>query len=226
VHLLIAAAGSGSRMGADRNKLLLPLAGRTVLSWTLDAAMCADLITWIGVVGQKIDQQEIMSLSFGAAKQVNWIQGGATRQESVKRGLFALPADAKHVLIHDGARCLVDKHLLNRCAEAVADGVALIAATSVTDTIKKVNSEGFIQSTPERSELWAAQTPQGFAVSELRKAHSEAEEKGWIVTDDASLYERLGWPVKVLDAGPSNIKVTTPFDLIVAEAVLSLRAKG
>ena len=80
--------------------------------------------------------------------------------------------------------------------------------------------------TPLRSELWAAQTPQGFVVDQLRQGHAEALNQGWSVTDDASLYERLGWPVRVLDAGPSNIKVTTPFDLTVAEAVLALRRAG
>ena len=86
-----------------------------------------------------------------------------------------------------------------------------------------MDADGVITETPDRSELWAAQTPQGFQVDQLRKGHAEAEANGWTVTDDASLYERLGWPVQVLDAGPSNIKVTTPFDLTVAEAVLALR---
>ena len=145
------------------------------------------------------------------------------RQESVLRGLAGLPEGAEQVLIHDGARCLAEPALFDRCAMALATGQALIAATPVTDTIKRVDADGVITDTPDRSELWAAQTPQGFQVDQLRQGHAEAEAKGWTVTDDASLYERLGWPVQVLDAGPSNIKVTTPFDLNVAEAVLALR---
>jgi 2-C-methyl-D-erythritol 4-phosphate cytidylyltransferase len=226
VHLLIAAAGSGRRMGADRNKLLLPLAGRPLIAWTLDAAMEAEQISWIGLVGQEVDRDEIVSLLDNVQKPVVWIQGGSTRQESVLRGLDALPAQANHVLIHDGARCLAEPDLFDRCAVALEQGGALIAATPVTDTIKKVNGDGQILETPLRAELWAAQTPQGFAVDQLRQAHAEALKKGWTVTDDASLYERLGWPVRVLDAGPSNIKVTTPFDLTVAEAVLALRRSG
>ena len=151
------------------------------------------------------------------------VQGGGTRQESVLRGLAGLPEAAEQVLIHDGARCLAEPALFDRCAMALASGQALIAATPVTDTIKRVDAAGVITNTPDRSELWAAQTPQGFQVDQLRQGHAEAEAKGWTVTDDASLYERLGWPVQVLDAGPSNIKVTTPFDLTVAEAVLALR---
>ena len=104
VHLLIAAAGSGRRMGADRNKLLLPLAGRPVIAWTLAAAMAADRIRWIGIVGQDVDRDEILALVQGAPKPVVWIQGGSTRQDSVLRGLAGLPAGAEHVLIHDGAR--------------------------------------------------------------------------------------------------------------------------
>ena len=226
VHLLIAAAGSGRRMGADRNKLLLPLAGRCVIAWTLDAALAAQRVSWIGVVGQEMDREPILALVEGAAKPVVWIQGGSTRQESVQRGLAALPAEAEHVLIHDGARCLAEPALFDRCADAVAAGTALIAATPVTDTIKRVNGDGLITETPLRSELWAAQTPQGFQVDQLRRGHAEAQGQRWEVTDDASLFERLGWPVQVLDAGPANIKVTTPFDLTVAEAVLALRAAG
>ncbi|MBL6801856.1 MAG: 2-C-methyl-D-erythritol 4-phosphate cytidylyltransferase [Synechococcus sp. BS307-5m-G38] len=225
MHLLIAAAGSGRRMGADRNKLLLSLAGRPVIAWTLKAALAAERISWIGVVGQEMDRSAILALVEGASKPVHWIQGGSTRQESVLRGLAGLPADAEQVLIHDGARCLAEPALFDRCADALAGGRALIAATPVTDTIKRVDGEGVITATPDRSELWAAQTPQGFQVDQLRQGHAEAQAKGWSVTDDASLYERLGWPVQVLDAGPANIKVTTPFDLTVAEAVLALRTQ-
>ena len=228
VHLLIAAAGSGRRMGADRNKLLLPLLERPVLAWTLEAALQAEAIAWIGIVGQVGDREAIADITAAAApragsKPICWIEGGRTRQESVLRGLAGLPSGAEHVLIHDGARCLAEPDLFYSCAHAVMAGEAVIAATQVTDTIKRVNSKGVITATPDRSELWAAQTPQGFAVDQLREGHAEACRRGWEVTDDASLYERLGWDVSVLDAGPANIKVTTPFDLVVAEAVLSLR---
>ncbi len=167
----------------------------------------------------------IMKLLAEAAKPVVWIEGGSTRQESVERGLQVLPSVAQHVLIHDGARCLAEPALINRCAEAVVAGEAVIAATPVTDTIKRVDGQGIITGTPDRAELWSAQTPQGFAVEQLKQGHAEAQAKGWTVTDDASLYERLGWPVQVLEASPANIKVTTPFDLTVAEAVIALRAK-
>jgi 2-C-methyl-D-erythritol 4-phosphate cytidylyltransferase len=225
VHLLIACAGSGRRMGAERNKLLLEVAGRPVLAWTLDAALACGAIRWIGIVGQPVDQADIQALVAAAQpdRPVQWIPGGDTRQDSVRNGLAALPPQASAVLIHDGARCLVDPDLIQRCAAAAAAGTAVIAAAPVTDTIKRVDGQGVIQDTPDRSVLWGAQTPQGFPVQQLREAHARARAEGWSVTDDASLFERLGWPVQVIEAPPSNIKITTPFDLTIAEAVLAAR---
>ncbi len=225
MHLLIAAAGSGSRMGADCNKLLLKIAGRPVLYWTLDSVKLASLITWVGIIGQSDEKEMIMSIVAGWEKTVKWIEGGSTRQESVERGLNALPSNARHVLIHDCARCLVEPTLLNKCAEMTLQGTAVIAATPVVDTIKKVDKEGFITETPDRSKLWAAQTPQGFSVNELQMGHLKAIANSWNVTDDSSLFERLGWPVKILESQPSNIKVTTQFDLAIAEAILTKKGR-
>ena len=213
-------------MGAAGNKLLLEVAGRPVLAWTLQAALACEAITWIGVVGQPVDEEAIGAIvaEAQAGVPVHWIEGGDTRQESVSRGLAALPAEALGVLIHDGARCLVSPELLAHCAQAVERGLAVIAAAPVTDTIKQVDGQGTITATPDRSQLWAAQTPQGFPVDQLRDAHAQALAQGWSVTDDAALFERLGLAVQVLEAPPSNIKLTTPFDLTIAEAVLAARA--
>jgi 2-C-methyl-D-erythritol 4-phosphate cytidylyltransferase len=176
-------------------------------------------------VGQPIDQADILAMVEAAnpQKPVAWIQGGDTRQDSVCNGLAALPVDARSVLIHDGARCLVEPGLIDRCAAAVDGGAAVIAAAPVTDTIKRVDDQGLIQDTPDRSHLWGAQTPQGFPVEQLRQAHARARAEGWSVTDDASLFERLGWAVSVMESSPANIKITTPFDLTIAEAVLAAR---
>ncbi|MFN5695513.1 MAG: 2-C-methyl-D-erythritol 4-phosphate cytidylyltransferase [Cyanobacteriota bacterium] len=230
MHLLIAAAGTGRRMGATGNKLLLPVAGAPVLAWTLRAALACQEIRWIGIMGQPVDAEAVAAIVAAACpdRPVEWILGGDTRQESVSLGLAALPAEADCVLIHDGARCLLEPELLARCVvalrQAAAEGAGMIAATPVTDTIKQVDGEGRIAATPDRSLLWAAQTPQGFGVEQLRQAHARAMAEGWSVTDDAALYERLDLPVRILEAPPSNIKLTTPFDLTVAEAVLAGRA--
>jgi len=222
LHLLIAAAGSGSRMGADRNKLLLEVAGKTLLEWTLQAAFASKSINWIGIVGQPKDKNAIFSILQNSVKSFTWINGGKTRQDSVQLGLSALPSDAEYVLIHDGARCLVNPLVFDEISKILLGGDAVIAASQVVDTIKKVNEKGEIIDTPPRSDLWCAQTPQGFPVNQLKDAHRKALSNGWSVTDDASLFERLGLPVKIYDAGPSNIKVTTPFDLVIAESILSL----
>jgi 2-C-methyl-D-erythritol 4-phosphate cytidylyltransferase len=205
------------------------VAGRPVLAWTLEAALACEDIGWVGVMGQPEDGPAIAAIlaAAGPAKPVQWILGGPTRQDSVRLGLAALPEEAEAVLIHDGARCLATADLFSRCAGALRDaipaGAGIIAATPVTDTIKQVDGAGQILSTPDRKQLWAAQTPQGFAVQQLRRAHRQAQEDCWSVTDDAALYERLGFPVRVLEAPASNIKLTTPFDLAVAEAVLRSR---
>ncbi len=221
MHLLIAAAGSGSRMGADRNKLLLKIAGKTVLEWTLKAAFASKSISWIGIIGQPKDKISICSIINDSVRSVQWIDGGSTRQQSVQLGLASLPDDAQAVMIHDGARCLVSPLVFDDIAKLVSGGQAVIAASQVTDTIKKVDKNGEIIETPPREDLWSAQTPQGFPVEKLKYAHGEAFANKWNVTDDASLFERLGLPVKIYDAGPSNIKVTTPFDLVIAEALLA-----
>ena len=125
MHLLIAAAGSGKRMGANCNKLLLEVSGRPVISWTLEAVKASSIIKWVGIVGQPVDKPLIMNLAQDCSKPIKWINGGKTRQESVQLGLAALPPEADYDLIHDGARCLVDSLLLNRCAELVAKGDAV-----------------------------------------------------------------------------------------------------
>jgi len=183
------------------------------------------------VVGQPEDAEAIGAIVAAAQpdRPVEWILGGETRQESVSRGLEALPAEAEAVLIHDGARCLVEPALLAACVtaleQAMLEGAGLVAATPVTDTIKEVE-DGTIRATPDRSRLWAAQTPQGFGVAQLRHAHGAAIAQGWSVNDDAALFERLGLPVRVLEAPPSNIKLTTSFDLTIAAAVLAERFSG
>tara|TARA_Y100001968_G_scaffold326341_1_gene369214 strand:- start:15190 stop:15861 length:672 start_codon:yes stop_codon:yes gene_type:complete len=223
MHLLIAAAGSGRRMGASRNKILLEVCGMPLISWTVKAAISAKSISWIGIIGQPKEKEIIMDHLKNYSVSINWIDGGVTRQESVENGLRGLPPEAKYVLIHDGARCLVTPNLFDECSNEVLKGNAVVAATPVVDTIKKIDHNGFITGTPKRNELWAAQTPQGFLVSRLKEGHKLAVKNGWVVTDDSSLFEQLQWPVKVLKSESSNIKITTPFDLEIAEVVLSNR---
>ena len=221
MHVLIPAAGSGSRMKAGKNKLLIELEDESLIYWTLKSVFSSSLISWVGIIGQPNDKKELLNSLKDFSSKVQWINGGETRQESVFNGLNSLPSNAEKVLIHDGARCLIEPSLINKCVLELEGNNAVILATKVTDTIKIVDNKGYIQETPNRKNLWAAQTPQGFLVNSLRKAHSMAIEKNWTVTDDASLFEMLSWRVKIIEGNTSNIKITSPLDLKIAKLFLN-----
>ena len=225
MHLLIPAAGSGRRMGSQRNKLLLTLLGKPLLSWTLAAAEASRHISWIGIMGQPDDFPDFKAIlsDLSLVMRVELIKGGATRQESVYNGLQALPPNADRVLIHDGARCLATPELFDRSAEALLSCPGLIVAVPVKDTIKVVDERRIVRDTPDRRNLWAAQTPQGFEVKLLKQCHQEGRQKGWEVTDDAALFEKCGLPVQIVEGEETNLKVTTPVDLALAEFILRQR---
>lgn len=225
VHLLIPAAGLGRRMGADRNKVLLDLLGQPLIAWTLLAAEEANAVAWIGLICQPNDQPLLQAVidDLDLAKPVAFLPGGDTRQASVYNGLQGLPAEARRVLIHDGARCLATADLFNRCAAALDHHQGLIAAIPVKDTIKAVNADQQITATPDRQHLWAAQTPQGFDVDLLKHCHDQGIRQCWSVTDDAALFEQCGLPVHVVPGEETNLKVTTPVDLALAEFILQQR---
>ena len=225
MHLLIPAAGMGRRMGSQRNKLLLKLLEKPLLAWSLIAAERSSSIKWIGIMGQSADLTEFEQIlsDLDLSKPVTLILGGETRQESVYNGLQALPSEAARVLIHDGARCLATPELFDRCSEALLTCQGLIAAVTVKDTIKVVDSQEIIVDTPDRHNLWAAQTPQGFEVELLKDCHERGKKSGWQVTDDAALFEKCGLPVKIVRGEETNLKVTTPVDLAIAEFILRQR---
>mgnify|MGYP000674499494 FL=1 len=209
----------------DRNKLLITLLGQPLLAWTLIAAEQAASISWIGIIGQSEDRSDLDTIlgNISLSKPVQFIQGGKTRQESVYNGLQGLPDSAERVLIHDGARCLATPDLFDRCAAAIATCPGLIAAISVKDTIKIVDSAGIIVDTPDRANLWAAQTPQGFEVKLLKACHEKGRALGWEVTDDAALFEKCSLPVTIVPGEETNLKITTPVDLAIAEFILRSR---
>ncbi len=213
-------------MGSDRNKLLLALNTKPLLAWTLLAVQEAKSINWIGIIGQPYDFPDFKDIiaSTGLTKPVDLIVGGDTRQESVYNGLQSLPPTADRVLIHDGARCLATPELFDRCASALLTCDGLIAAVPVKDTIKVVDGENMITDTPDRNLLWAAQTPQGFTVELLKQCHERGRRAGWEVTDDAALFEKCGLPVKIVEGEETNLKVTTPVDLAIAQYILSGRS--
>jgi len=207
-------------MKAGKNKLLINLNGESILYWTLKSVFLSKKVSWVGIIGQPHDRTEIMNSIKEFSDKITWINGGNTRQESVSNGVNNLPNNAMKVLIHDGARCLIKPEFIDKCFTELEENDAVILAVKVTDTIKVVNENRIIKETPDRNFLWAAQTPQGFSVTQLKKAHQKAKENSWNVTDDASLFERLQWPVKIIEGNSTNIKITSPIDLKIASLFL------
>lgn len=147
------------------------------------------------------------------------VVGGLTRQASVFNGLQSLPTDVDCVIVHDGVRPFVTDEVIFACIEAADECGAAVAAVPVKDTIKVASADGFIVDTPDRDKLWAVQTPQAFRASVLLDAHAHAQREGATATDDAMLVEQLGFKVKIVSGSDFNLKITTPDDLIIAEAL-------
>jgi len=221
---IIVAAGEGRRLGKADAKAYLPLCGRPMLLRTLDKFCSAMHIGGFVVVTAAPDlaRCEEMLRADPALKHRPWIlqSGGATRQESVKRGLEKVDADIEVIAIHDGARPFVSAGLIDRCVETAYDRGAVAVGLPVRDTIKVVSSERWVQSTPERSTLWEIQTPQVFQKELILEAHDRAVVQGIAATDDAMLVERMGAPVYVVEGERTNFKVTVPEDLLFAEALI------
>lgn len=217
-YAIVLAGGSGSRMGADRNKVLLELCGEAVITRSVRAF--TGLVSGIVLVSREEDIPVMQAVMDASGLPVSIVKGGDTRQASVWNGLSALPEDCTHVLIHDGARCMVDADTIRRCMASVEECGTGVAAIPTIDTIKQVDAQEVVTSTPDRSALRAVQTPQGFSVDLIRRAHEAAKTEGFLGTDDASLVERLGHPVRLTLGDRKNIKLTTPEDLKMAEAFL------
>jgi 2-C-methyl-D-erythritol 4-phosphate cytidylyltransferase len=218
---VIVAAGKSVRFGAT-DKLFAPLAGLPVLAYALDAVEHARLIRdVILVVGEQTRAAAEELIAGGPWPKVQAIvQGGDRRQDSVAAGVAAVPADIDVIAIHDGARPLAPPALFDRCVEMASREGAAIAALPIADTLKRVEGERIVATVP-RQGLWAAQTPQAFRRTLLLEALARIGDAE--VTDDAAMVEHLGFPVSVVLGATSNIKVTLPDDLAVAEALLMHR---
>ncbi|MDZ5713754.1 2-C-methyl-D-erythritol 4-phosphate cytidylyltransferase [Jeotgalibacillus haloalkalitolerans] len=219
-EVVIPAAGRGKRMGADRNKLLLELNGVPVIIHTLrvfeDDPLCSGII--LAIHPDDRDTLEQLLTQYDIKKVTHMVQGGEERQHSVYEGLKA--AAEEIVMVHDGARPFIKQTVIHRLAEAAETRGGAIAAVPVKDTIKKVQ-DGFVTETVERSSLWSVQTPQAFLLEVLMEAHREAIRTGFLGTDEASLVEKTGGKVTVIESDYDNIKLTTKEDLVFAEAILA-----
>ncbi len=215
---LLLCAGKGERLGAGVDKALVPLAGRPLFAWSLEALERTPAIDRIVVVGPVRRLKETLAAAgLAPRKVVGWCEGGRERQDSVARGLALVPQDASLVAVHDCARALVTPELVGRVvADAAAHGGA-IAALPLADTLKRA-ALGVIETTVPRQGLWCAQTPQVFRREWIVAAHAAA---GRAATDDAALVEALGHRVHLTPGEPHNLKITTPRDLELAEAWLT-----
>jgi 2-C-methyl-D-erythritol 4-phosphate cytidylyltransferase len=215
---VIAAAGSGERLGAGGPKAFVELGGRPLLDWSLDAFREAALIKEIVVAVPPGEEGPV------AERGVVAVAGGVHRSESVARAVELCGEEI--VVVHDAARPLVTPALINAVVDRLAadeEAAGAIAAAPVTDTIKEAGEDGLVQRTLDRAGLWAVQTPQAFRAEALREALSDPDSLPE-ATDDAMLLERGGGRVLIHPAPAENIKVTTPTDLHVAELLLRERA--
>ncbi len=216
---LIVAAGSGSRMGGP--KQFLPLLGRSVVEWSLEAFRGVPDVEQIVLVLGRADLEKRGSAL--ASAKVRVVEGGATRLDSVRNGFREVPEDADVVAIHDGARPLITPEIIQAVIEEAQASGAALPAVPVRDTLKKVaNKQLWITATPARSLLWAAQTPQCYRREVLAETLDKfASQKD--ATDESQLVERAGHKVKVVPSTAENLKITYPEDMVVSEALLKRR---
>ena len=229
IGAVILAGGRGSRMHSDIQKQYMLLDGRPLIAYALEAfeRSCADDLVLVTGAGEaEFVQKEILP-PLGLTKLRSIVTGGKERYHSVYEGLKAL-RNCDYVLIHDGARPLVTEAVISRAVQAAVQTDACVVGMPVKDTIKVADAHGFAESTPDRSLLWQVQTPQAFAYPLVRGAYDrlmadETLQKG--ITDDAMVVEHLsGTKVRLVEGSYENLKVTTPEDLVLAEALLKKRA--
>lgn len=223
---VIVAAGKGTRMGPDVDKLFLEVAGRPVVAHTwqrFNDARCIDEIVLVVREGMQAAFAEI-GRQFNLAKRHRFVLGGKERQDSVWNGLAALSPKVDVVAIQDGARPCTSEALIEATVAAARDMGAAVAASPLTDTIKESNDGRRAERTLDRSKLWAVQTPQTFKVEVIRRALDGVRQRGLVVTDDTAACELIGQPVQLVRGSSPNPKVTVPSDLAYVE--LLLRAMG
>lgn len=219
---LIVAAGASRRLGLGRPKAFIPLGGRPLLLYTLDAIARAAIFREVVIAvpaGMEDEAQELATRS-GAQIAVKVVAGGRERQDSVRLALALVSAESEIVAVHDAARPMADAALFRACVEAAARNGGAVAAILAADTLKRVDS-GKIVGTVNRERLYAAQTPQAFRCALLREAHERAVRDGLRATDDAQLLEMMGRKLDVVEGSALNFKITNRSDLELAEALVA-----
>ena len=223
---IIVAAGKGKRMGKSYNKQYILLADKPIVAHTIEVFENVDLIDEIVLVVGKgetdLAKKDIIH-KYNFKKVVKIVEGGTERQDSVYNGLKAIDENCNIVLIHDGARPFITDSIIEKSINTAKDVGACVVAVRVKDTIKVVNKNMEVDYTPDRSILWAVQTPQTFEYKLLLEAYKKLQIDNIKATDDAMLIEKLGHTVRIIEGSYENIKITTPEDLILGEGILKKR---
>ncbi len=219
---IVVAAGSSSRMGG-LDKIIAPLCGSPLVTYSLDAFEGSPLVARVVLVvpPAAVDAHHGLLREHGYSK-VEIVPGGERRQDSVRNGLDAL-GGMEWAIVHDGARPCIDAAMIETGLEAAKTTGAAAPAQPISDTIKEIDDSGMVVRTLQRDRLRAVQTPQVFSTRLLRRAHEQVRED---VTDDAAMIEMTGGSVRLFAGSAENLKVTTPLDLEIAEAILRRRAEG
>jgi len=222
---IIVAGGRGLRFGGAVRKQYLLLKRKPIVWWSLQAFEKSPSIRWVILVvpADDIPDLRLKERTWRFHKLLQIVAGGASRADSVRQGLSALPEGCRYVAVHDAVRPLVTPRLIEETLRQARRFRAAIAASPSKDTVKLAGPSGCIQSTPSRDLVWLAQTPQTFERTLLERAHREGRRLA--ATDDAMLVERLGVKVKLVESSADNMKITTPMDLMIARAVIASEAK-
>lgn len=223
--VVIVAAGTGSRMNMGINKQFIKLEGKEIIAYTIEKFYNNSNIEDIVVV-VKEDESDFFKkeiLDKYNFKNIKIAYGGKERQDSVYNGLKLLDKKCHVVLIHDGARPFVSDKIIDNCIEEAKNHKAVVVGVPVKDTIKVIDKDKYIVDTPNRSVLWAVQTPQTFDYNILIDAYKDAFKNGFYGTDDAMLVERIGYKVKMVEGSYNNIKITTQEDLNIGSQILSVQ---
>lgn len=225
VTVILPAAGQGKRMNHVTNKVFIPLLNRPVLIHSVLAFSACPEVDNLVIAAARSEIAFVEKMLSGVAGIKPWkvVAGGSERQYSIANALAVIPETVEVILVHDAARPLIKPRMISQMIAAAREFKAAGLAVPLKDTVKKVDKDCFVTETPARRSMWIMQTPQAFDATILRQAYTHAAQDGFLGTDDASLVERLGIRVKLVEGSYSNVKITTPEDIIIAEALMKKR---
>jgi len=223
IAALVAAAGLGKRMNSKIGKPFIPIFGKPILSYTLEKFEKCPLIDEVYLVVAKNEKDycwKNVIVKYHLKKVQKLISGGNTRQESVFNGLRSVKKNTDIIVIHDGARPFIHESIIKKSISVADKDGAAVTAAPLKDTLKQVKEDFLIHSTLDRAKIWRAQTPQTFKYKLIMSVYQQAWKDGFTATDDSAILERYGHVVRLIIGSEENIKITSPFDIFIAESIL------